>query len=143
MVFQKILVAIDFGAAEMVERTLRVAQALPNADGKAQLRLVYVQPLVPIGLLGYVPPRFDEEAKKEAEKKLAEISSKLSHPPYALSTVVRFGAAYPEVLAEAEDWGADLIIVGSHRTAMVTYLLGSSAAAIVRHAKCSVLVVRG
>jgi universal stress protein F len=142
-VYRKILIAIDFGAPEMVERSLRVAQALANADGKAQLRLIYVQPLVPIGLLGYVPPRFDEAIQKEAEKKLAETSSKLSLPSDALSTVVRFGAAYPEVLAEAEDWGADLIIVGSHRPGMATYLLGSSAAAIVRHAKCSVLVVRG
>ncbi|MEK8126017.1 universal stress protein [Methylocystis sp. IM4] len=80
--------------------------------------------------------------QKDAEKKLAEIAGKLSWPSVTPSTVVRYGAVYPEVLAEAEDWGADLIIVGSHRPGMATYLLGSSAAAIVRHAKCSVLVVR-
>jgi nucleotide-binding universal stress UspA family protein len=46
------------------------------------------------------------------------------------------------VLAEAEEWGADLVVVGSHRPTMATYLLGSNAKTIVRHAKCSVLVVR-
>jgi universal stress protein F len=140
--YKKILIPIDHDAPEIVERSLGVAQALANADGGAQLRLINVQPLVPVSLLGYLPPSFDEDMQKEAEKKLAEISGKLSWPSEAPSTVVRYGAVYPEVLAEAEDWGADLIIVGSHRPGMATYLLGSSAAAIVRHAKCSVLVVR-
>ncbi|MCC2654076.1 MAG: universal stress protein UspA, partial [Microvirga sp.] len=47
-----------------------------------------------------------------------------------------------EVLDEAEQTGADLVVVGSHRPTMATYLLGSNASTIVRHAKCSVLVVR-
>jgi nucleotide-binding universal stress UspA family protein len=33
-------------------------------------------------------------------------------------------------------------VVGSHRPTMATYLLGSNAKTIVRHAKCSVLIVR-
>ncbi len=103
--YRKILIAIDLNAPEMAEHSLRVVQTLPNADGKAQLRLVYVQPVVPIGLLGYVPPRFDEEMQKEAEKKLVEVSNEVSYPSDSLSTVVRYGAAYPEVLAEADDWG--------------------------------------
>jgi nucleotide-binding universal stress UspA family protein len=140
--YRKILVPIDLDAPEMVDRPLGVAQPLANTDGRAQLRLINVQPLVPVSLLGYLPPNFDEEMQKEAERKLAEISGKISEWSEALSTVVRYGAVYPEVLAEAEDWGADLIIVGSHRPGMATYLLGSSAAAIVRHARCSVLVVR-
>ena len=41
-----------------------------------------------------------------------------------------------------EKGGADLIIIGSHRPAMSTYLLGSNATTVVRHAGCSVLVVR-
>ena len=52
------------------------------------------------------------------------------------------GGVYHDVLQEAEKIGADLIVVGSHRPTMATYLIGSNAAAIVRHAKCSVLVVR-
>ena len=126
----------------MIDHALGVAQALANANDKTQLRLINVQPLVPVSLLGYLPPSFDEEFQREAEKKLGEIVGKLSFSRDLLSAIVRYGAIYPEVLAEAEDWGADLIIVGSHRPGMATYLLGSSAAAIVRHAKCSVLVVR-
>ncbi len=49
---------------------------------------------------------------------------------------------YDEVLAEAKFWGANLIIVGSHSPSMSTYLFGSNAQKIVRHANCSVMVVR-
>jgi len=59
-----------------------------------------------------------------------------------VSATVRLGSVYHEVLSEAETIGADLVVVGSHRPSMSTYLLGSNAATIVRHAKCSVLVVR-
>ena len=52
------------------------------------------------------------------------------------------GSVYNEVLAEAESVKADLIVIGSHRPAMSTYLLGSNATTIVRHAPCSVMVVR-
>ena len=55
---------------------------------------------------------------------------------------MRIGGVYPEILAEAKDWGADLVVIGSHRPAMSTYLLGSNATTVVRHATCSVLVVR-
>jgi nucleotide-binding universal stress UspA family protein len=41
-----------------------------------------------------------------------------------------------------EKIGADLSVVGSHRPTTATYLLGSNAASIVRHAKRSVMVVR-
>ena len=49
---------------------------------------------------------------------------------------------YTEILAFAEEVGGDLIVVGSHRPAMKDYLLGTNAARVVRHARCSVLVAR-
>ena len=63
-------------------------------------------------------------------------------PKERVSAVVRLGSVYHEVLAEAEQAGADIVVVGSHRPTMATYLLGSNATQIVRHAECSVLVVR-
>ena len=59
-----------------------------------------------------------------------------------MSTRSLLGSVYDQVLAEATEFNADLIVVGSHRPSMSTYLIGSNAARIVRHAKCSVLVVR-
>ena len=57
---------------------------------------------------------------------------------YYAATAAPF-AACPPLTGEAE---ADLVVVGSHRPVMSDYLLGSNAKTIVRHALCSVLVVR-
>ena len=47
------------------------------------------------------------------------------------------------ILDEAEEWGADLIVVGSHGyRAWQRFLLGSVSQSVVSHAKCSVEVVR-
>ena len=63
-------------------------------------------------------------------------------PDWEVRTKVLEGSPSWELLREAERWQPDLIVVGSHRPTTATYLLGSNAATIVRHAKCSVLVVR-
>jgi nucleotide-binding universal stress UspA family protein len=56
---------------------------------------------------------------------------------------VREGDARSAILDEADSWGADLIVVGSHgRTGLKRLVLGSVAAAVVAHAHCSVEVVR-
>ncbi len=139
--YKKILVPLDLGEPEMTAPAIEAALALAPIAG-AELRLLNVQPLVPIAFMDYVPPDFDDQLRETTEAELKTIAAKLDYPKERLSTALRFGAVYPEVLAEAEDWGADLIVVCSHRPTMATYLLGSNAKTIVRHAKCSVLVVR-
>jgi nucleotide-binding universal stress UspA family protein len=53
------------------------------------------------------------------------------------------GPARAVILDEAEEWQADLIIVGSHGySAWGRFFLGSVSQAVVSHAKCSVEVVR-
>ena len=52
------------------------------------------------------------------------------------------GNVHREILGIAEQIGADLIMMASHRPALKTYLIGTHAARVVRHAKCSVYVVR-
>jgi nucleotide-binding universal stress UspA family protein len=48
------------------------------------------------------------------------------------------------ILDEAESWGADLIVVGSHgRRGLDRFLLGSVSQAVALHASCSVEIVRG
>ena len=87
-------------------------------------------------------PNSTNRKKSAPLARLIEISAGLSIPKESMSHTVRFGSIYVEILAEADDWGADLIVIGSHRPSMATYLIGSNAKTIVRHAKCSVLVIR-
>ena len=56
--------------------------------------------------------------------------------------MVLIGSVLGEVRAAAEAGGIDLIVIGSHEPGMLAYVIGSNASAIVRRAKCSVLVVR-
>jgi nucleotide-binding universal stress UspA family protein len=140
--YKKILVAVDISEADVTQLALEAAVALAKVEQDAQLRLINVQPLVPVAFIDYIQPNFDEEMREATEKDLNALRAKISYPAERISSIVRFGAVYPEVLAEAEEWGADLVVVGSHRPTMATYLLGSNAKTIVRHAKCSVLVVR-
>ncbi|MDE3137405.1 MAG: universal stress protein [Acidobacteriota bacterium] len=57
-------------------------------------------------------------------------------------SVVR-GEPRSKIVDVASKWKADLIVVGSHgRTGLKRLLMGSVAEAVVRHAPCSVHVVR-
>ena len=56
--------------------------------------------------------------------------------------MVRQGGIYQEILEEAKEINADLIVMSSHRVGVRTYFLGSQAGHVVRYATCSVLVVR-
>lgn len=56
--------------------------------------------------------------------------------------VIATGRAYEEVLGLAKKTDASLIVVGAHKADLADYLLGPNAARVVRHAKCSVYVVR-
>ena len=139
--FRTILVPVDVDDAETSRPALDRAVALAEASG-GTLRVIYVRSLVPTSFMEFVPPHFDTAQQGEAEKRLSALVQGIRLPKERVSSVVTMGGVYHDVLQEAEKIGADLIVVGSHRPTMATYLIGSNAATIVRHATCSVLVVR-
>ena len=106
------------------------------------MRLVNIQPSMPATFMEYVPADFDAEQEKRAQERAGRDHRRHRPAGGARCGAARVGGIYHEILQEAADWGADLIVVGSHRPVMTDYLLGSNAKTIVRHALCSVLVVR-
>lgn len=82
-----------------------------------------------------------EEADKVVEKaaqKLRAVKSDLQ-----ISTDVMVGSPESRIIEAAEEWRADLIVVGSHGyNTWERLLLGSVSSAVVHHAPCSVLVAR-
>ena len=139
--FKTILVPVDLAEVETSQPAIDRAVALAEAAG-GTVRLIYVRSLMPVTYMEFMPPTFDTEQQGDAEKRLAEVATGIRLPADRVSATVRVGTVYNEVLHEAEAIGADLIVIGSHRPTMATYLLGSNASTIVRHAKSSVLVVR-
>ncbi|MEA2875940.1 MAG: universal stress protein [Hyphomicrobiales bacterium] len=139
--FQKILVPVDLADPEFVKPALTTSVELATASG-GLVRLINVIPMTPVMLAEYVPPDFDVQQRGSAEEALDIIAKESGLNPAKVSTVVRQGGIYHEVLEEAKTFAADVIVMSSHRPAMKTYFLGSNAGHMVRYAKCSVLVVR-
>jgi universal stress protein F len=139
--YRRILLAVDLADEAQAPKGLAEALELASFSG-AQLRLVNVQPLLPSTFMEFVPADFDAEQESRAKEALAAIAARIPLPKERLTCVVASGGIYHELLREATEWRADLIVIGSHRPAMSDYLLGSNAKTIVRHAQCSVLVVR-
>lgn len=140
--FRKLLVPVDLSDMALAKAALDKARGLA-ANWDAEIRLLYVMPIVPATYLEYVPTDFEASEKTRVRKELTDIATGLGMSAGKVSTAIRSGGVYHEVLAEAEECKADLIVCGSHWPTLATYLIGSHATNIVRHANCSVLVVRG
>jgi nucleotide-binding universal stress UspA family protein len=140
--FKKILVPVDLTEPEFAKPAIDAAVELARASG-GEVRIVNVLPMTPVMLAEYVPADFDTQQRQSSEEAIAKLAKESGFDAARLSTVVRQGGIYHEVLEEAELLGADLIVMVSHRPALKTYFLGSNAGHVVRYAGCSVLVVRG
>ena len=139
--FKSILVAIDLEHEEQNRRILQAAKNVADANG-ADVHLLEVVAAAPAIVSQYLHENYEQMASGQAKKELADLASDLDLDEADVSCLIRFGTIYEEVLAAAEIVNADLIITGSHKPNVSDYLLGSNAARVVRHAQCSVLVIR-
>lgn len=84
-----------------------------------------------------------EQAQAVVDKAATRISAIDDNRKLSVTTKVLVGSPKELILEEAEAFGADLIIVGSHGHGMVErFLLGSVSQAVALHASCSVEIVR-
>jgi nucleotide-binding universal stress UspA family protein len=139
--FKSILVPIDLADTDLAKPAISTAATL-SSTYSGTVRLLNVLPMTPVMLAEYVPPDFDVQQRQTSEEALAIVARESGIEPSRISTMVRQGGIYHEILEEAAAVHADLIVMTSHRPAMRTYFLGSNAGHVVRYAKCSVLVVR-
>ena len=83
-----------------------------------------------------------EHAERVVHRAAKELKDKLGEGVSVEGKAVP-GSPRAVILDEAEAWGADLIVVGSHGYRVwERFLLGSVSQSVVSHAKCSVEVVR-
>lgn len=82
-----------------------------------------------------------EIARRAIDRAIATLRASDNH--FELTGDIVEGSAKKVILDEAESWGADLIVVGSHgRRGLDRFLLGSVSQAVALHANCSVEIVR-
>jgi nucleotide-binding universal stress UspA family protein len=88
----------------------------------------------------YIPPR---ESAEEAKALVAKAAGALRSAGVNVTTAIAQGDPKSIILDDAKTWGADLIILGSHgRKGLDRFLVGSVSEAVLRHAHCSVEIVR-
>jgi universal stress protein G len=139
--YKQILVPVDLADPNLAKPALETAVMMAKACG-GHIRLINVLPVTPVMLAEYVPPDFEAQQRKSAEEALAIVAREIGLGAERVSTVVRQGGIYHEILEEAKEMKADLIVMSSHRVGVRTYFLGSVAGHVVRYATCSVMVVR-
>ena len=138
---KSILVCLD--GSERAPKVLAEGIALAERS-KAKLHLFRSVGLPPeidqdlitrssVGLLDLLADR--------AKSELAE-QAKAVPPELLAGSRVRTGVAWDAICHEAEELGVDVIVIGSHGYSGLDRLLGTTAAKVVNHARCSVWVVR-
>jgi nucleotide-binding universal stress UspA family protein len=129
------------------------AQALTDMirpEGTEVLVLEVVEPLIftppPQMAPGYQPEQAVrlKEQFKDAEATTAQTATKLRNAGFKAESRVIESDIRSGILNVATEWKPDLIVMGSHgRRGVEKFLLGSVAESVARHAKSSVLIVRG
>ena len=136
-----ILVPIDISDSELTQRVISHVEEEAKIDD-AEVHFLTVIPSLPyyasLGLAYSAELPAMDDLKAEAKSQLEEIIKKFKLP----TDRVEEGSPKDRILELAKKIPAHMIIIASHRPDITTYLLGSNAAAVVRHAECSVLVVR-
>lgn len=139
-----VLCAVDVSNGDDDVKTLQTAARLAALDN-AQLDVVAVLPDYGISQVGsFFSKDHHDEMVVTARADLNSLVTRAldSDQNNNVRHVVATGRAYEEVLKLAEKSKAMLIVVGSRKADLTDYLLGPNAARIVRHATCSVYVVR-
>lgn len=137
--FKKILVAFD--GSEPAKKAFDLALDLAGKYDAALCILAIAR-----------PPEFGEEVETEAvvnnsrkhlQHALKSLREKASHAAQTIEFDVLVGHPAERIVIQAEQWGADLIVIGHRGQGLAgRWLLGSVAKQVMHHATCAVLVTR-
>ncbi len=132
----KILLAVD--SSPVSQQVVEEVAARPWPPDTSFL----IVSAVDVGRFEELPALIDD-TKRECEKIVKAGAAVLSQAKFAATTEVLVGSPRRVITQFAAEWGADLILVGSHsRGAVGRFFLGSVAQGILRTATCSVEIVR-
>jgi nucleotide-binding universal stress UspA family protein len=146
MDIKRILLPTDF--SECSRAALDCASCLASATG-ARLYILYVDELKDVSVPA-IPPveggylyaaAWDDERREELQEMLAKIVPTVANVAYEHRLLT--GSPTAQILRFAEQESIDLIVMGSHgRTGLARLVMGSVAQAVMRGAKCPVLIVK-
>ncbi len=134
--YKHIVMAVALDHEHDMAQLKEVTQRLLVEGGKITALHVFEE--LPGYASQYVPADYVHEFHKEIAN---DLHHKVRDMP-GVTPVVVSGHAGRTIVDHADDNDADCIVLASHRPGLEDYFLGSTAARVVRHAKCSVHVIR-
>jgi nucleotide-binding universal stress UspA family protein len=142
----RILLAIDDSKFTEAAVAMVIEQTQTHSNEVRILHVVEPPPLL-VGreLGGYEPALQDalEFQKQHAEALVAKTTELLHARGLKATTALEVGDPKSKILDVAEEWHADLIVLGSHgRKGLNRFLMGGVSEAVARHACCSEEIVR-
>ncbi|HSK20924.1 MAG TPA: universal stress protein [Longimicrobiales bacterium] len=133
---RRVLLTTDLSAlsAKVHERGIRLASLLTG--GEAQNRTVFVVDYAVPLMAPLEPGVLMDVGRRELDAFLEQTGAERAEGK------VRVGEPTREIAAEAEAWGADLLVLGTHgRSGASRFLIGSVAEAVIRAVHCNTLVL--
>lgn len=140
--FKHVLVPVDLGHPEGNRKALEAARQIAKDYGAVLHFLTVVPPLDSFAST-FFPEGFQEKAVQAAQDGLHRYTAQADLEGLPVHHIVAQGPIYDQVLQIANRVQPDLIVMASHMPGRSDYLLGPNAAKVVRHAGCSVMVIRG
>ena len=137
--YSRILIPVDLDEPSSWSKAVPVAQTMGTAFS-ASVTLCTIVP-DSVAVIEAQWSRLSLQALlNKASARLSLLANELGGEEIAKQ--VGTGNIASGILSIAEKIDADLIVLSSHRPEMRDWLLGANASRVVRHASCSVLVVR-
>ncbi|NLR60487.1 universal stress protein [Chitinophaga polysaccharea] len=139
MNYCKILIAVDDGptAEKVASNGYQLAKKL-----KAEMALLSVVDTTHLMTDSGITPRELADINKSDFKKSHQLLAEKIFKDYKIWSFVEEGKPYEVILKTAEEWEADLIIIGTHgRTGLYHLLLGSIAEHVIRYSSIPVMII--
>jgi nucleotide-binding universal stress UspA family protein len=137
--FAKVLVAID--GSPHAEHALGAAQQLASLSG-GEVRVVHVREVAVVGRAGAIPTEERAEAEKLVDDAVAELTKAGLNATGALRGG-RVGHIAAELLEEADEWGATVMVLASRGLSdLAGLVVGSTTHKVLHLGQFPVLVVR-
>ena len=139
--YKDVLCAIKLGEEHSWKKALPSAIEMRGDSGN--LHLLTVVPEFGLSVISqFFPENFEENTLNATKDALREFIDKNVPKDVPCRAIVAQGKAYEQILRIAEEVGCDAIVMASGNPDLAQFLLGPNASRVVRHATCSVLVVR-
>lgn len=140
--YKDILLAVDLGEEGSWRKAMTTAVEYARAFG-SRLHVMTVLPDFGMSVVSqYFPKDHMDRMIAEADQRLHALVAEKVPGEVPVQHIVKQGTVYEAVVSTAAEIAADLIVIGSHRPELRDYFIGPNSDRVVRHAACSVLVVR-